>query len=122
MKKLTAIIITICLVGCVQYSEHDKIRERLSNKISFLEKELQIEREKLSILTCESNIKHTDIWGDNGMSYGIAQFQERTFKELKLKAGKPKLSWKVQADQIWLLDWALRNGYGEYWTCYKGDL
>jgi len=81
--------------------------------------ELVIEREKLSILTCESGIRHEGIWGDGGKSYGIAQFQEPTFRHLKQLAGKPDLVWWKKNDQIWLLDWSLRNGYGRYWTCYQ---
>lgn len=84
-----------------------------------LARELQLEKDKLEILTCESGIRHDNIWGDGGKSYGIAQFQYATFKDLREKAGRPDLRWKNRADQIWLLDWALRNGYGKYWTCYK---
>ena len=80
---------------------------------------VEIEREKFSILTCESNIRHKGIWGDGGKSYGIAQFQLATFKDLREKAGRPELRWKNRDDQIWLLDWALRNGYGRYWTCFQ---
>lgn len=80
--------------------------------------DLLIEREKLSILLCESGIRHEGIWGDGGKSYGIAQFQLATFKDLRQQAGRPDLQWKRRDDQLWLLDWALRHGYGRYWTCY----
>lgn len=81
--------------------------------------DVEVEREKLNILTCESGIKHEGTWGDGGKSYGIAQFQYATFDYLRNKAGRPGLRWKNRDDQIELLDWALRNGYGKYWTCFQ---
>ncbi|MEK6744264.1 MAG: hypothetical protein AABZ15_11660 [Nitrospirota bacterium] len=85
----------------------------------------EVEKEKLSIILCESDynrnngtIRHT-AWGDGGKSYGVAQFQFRTFNDLRTQAGRPDLRWKNRDDQIWLLDWALRHGYGKYWTCYS---
>lgn len=78
------------------------------------------------VIDCESTWRHYD---DNGnilvgdkhlpiQAYGIAQFQIRTFKWLKDLAGRPELNWKVKDDQIWLLRWAIDNGYGDLWTCY----
>lgn len=78
----------------------------------------EVEREKLSIILCESGAMHHNVWGDGGKSYGIAQFQYRTFNDLRTQAGRPELRWKSRDDQLWLLDWALRHGYGKYWTCY----
>jgi hypothetical protein len=80
-----------------------------------------VEQEKLEILLCESGIKHDGVWGDGGKSYGVAQFQKATFNDLKEKAGRPELRWKNRADQLWLLDWALRHGYGRYWSCYSKE-
>ena len=82
--------------------------------------DLEIEKQKLNILLCESGCKHTGVWGDGGKSYGIAQFQYKTFCDLKGEAGIPSLRWTNREDQIRLLDWALRHGYGKYWTCYTG--
>lgn len=79
---------------------------------------LKKERDKLHIINCESGIRHEGIWGDNGASYGVAQFQYRTFDWMRTQAGKPRLKWKNRNDQLWLLDWALDQGYGKYWTCY----
>ena len=74
---------------------------------------------KIKILNCESGLKHHNVWGDNHKSYGIAQFQLRTFNYLKEKANMPKLKWKSLKDQLWLFDWSLRNGYEKNWTCYR---
>ena len=78
-----------------------------------------VERRKLSIILCESGARHQGVWGDGGRSYGIAQFQYATFNELRKEAGRPDLRWKIRHDQLWLLDWALRHGYGKYWACYS---
>lgn len=83
--------------------------------------DLAVEREKFEIVLCESGLKHEGIWGDGGRSYGIAQFQYATFRDLRGQAGRPDLRWKNRDDQLWLLDWALRHGYGRYWTCYKSS-
>lgn len=97
--------------------------DQLKIRLTAAEYELEIEREKLSIIICESDyykngvIKHEG-WGDGGKSYGIAQFQLATFRDLRAEAGRPELRWKNRDDQLWLLDWALRHGYGKYWTCY----
>jgi hypothetical protein len=79
----------------------------------------EVERQKLSIILCESDGKHVGTWGDGGRSYGIAQFQRATFNDLRKEAGRPDLRWKNRDDQLWLLDWALRHGYGDRWTCFK---
>jgi hypothetical protein len=81
-------------------------------------KQLARERVKLDILACESGFRHDGIWGDGGRSYGIAQFKQRTFKWLSGLAGRPDLRWANKHDQLYLLDWAIENGYARHWTCY----
>ena len=92
--------------------------DRLRQQLAATQYDLEIEREKLNIILCESNVKHHGVWGDGGKSYGIAQFQYVTFNELRKEAGRPDLHWKDRDDQLWLLDWALRHGYGKYWSCF----
>lgn len=80
---------------------------------------------KLRIMVCESGLKH-DAWGDDGKSFGIAQFRKETFYEFSVKAEKlmrkvkmwpPR--WENPQHQVVLLDWGLDNGYANRWTCYK---
>jgi len=80
---------------------------------------------KLRIMICESGLKH-DIWGDDGKSFGIAQFRKETFYEFSSMAEKrmrrakmwpPR--WTSPQHQLFLLDWGLDNGYGNRWTCYR---
>lgn len=73
------------------------------------------------ILQCESSLR-VDADGDVTLKYpakGIAQFQERTFNWMKHKAHKDHLTWLCYADQVELLQWALRHHMGKYWTCYR---
>jgi hypothetical protein len=96
---------------------------------SFLDIELEIidkwDIMAEKIIQCES--QNQMVWGDhnyyeNGVnikSYGVAQFQERTFNWLKELANKPKLDFYSRQDQVWLLNWALENGYSYLWTCSK---
>lgn len=71
----------------------------------------------IDILECESAGRY-NVVGDDGVSFGIAQFQKTTFDTLKRKARMPWLNWKNPIHQMRLLNWALDNGYGKHWTCY----
>ena len=71
------------------------------------------------IIQRESSGKHDGIWGDEGKSYGIAQFQENTFYWLAEKAGLQNPNWKDESQQITLLAWAVKNGYGNLWTAVR---
>lgn len=99
----------------VRQAEIDRLRADLAAALY----EAEIEREKLSIILCESGARHDGVHGDGGRSYGIAQFQLATFRDFRKEAGRPELRWRSRDDQLWLLDWALRNGYGDRWTCFS---
>lgn len=79
----------------------------------------------IRIMVCESGLKH-DAWGDDGKSYGIAQFRKETFyefatmakKEMR-EAGFHKPNWHNPQHQVFLLAWGLDNGYARRWTCYR---
>lgn len=124
MKKL--ILMVFVLMSCQQPISNDVVILQadvnlMKKNISSLQEDLRVEKEKLIILSCETKFRHDGVWGDQGKSYGIAQFQKVTFDELKNRANKPALQWKNQDDQLWLLDWALRNGYAKKWSCYSGN-
>lgn len=80
---------------------------------------------KLRIMVCESGLKH-DAWGDDGKSFGIAQFRKETFYEFSAKAERHMRQakmwppqWTNPQHQVFLLDWGLDNGYADRWTCYR---
>ena len=116
-----------------QYYHHSLVKEsalqevktnrllitELDQRIEELTKELTVRQHALEIIMCESSMRH-DVYGDGGKSFGWAQFQKRTFKWMAKEAGYEKLQWKNPYHQLILLEWALRSGYGEHWTCYKG--
>lgn len=56
---------------------------------------------------------------DGKRSCGIAQFQRPTFNWMRHKAGVDTLDYNDPLHQIALLNWALENGYGNHWTCYR---
>ena len=72
----------------------------------------------VDIIECESSGRY-DALGDDGISVGIAQFQEATFNEMKKKARMPRLRWKNPVHQRRLLIWMSDNGYGSRWTCWR---
>jgi hypothetical protein len=96
----------------------DRQIEMMKEKLYEAQKEARKYRLVVNILNCESGIRHDNVWGDGGRSYGIAQFQKSTFSWMRDLAQRPKLQWKSRHDQIELLSWAIENGYEKYWTCY----
>jgi hypothetical protein len=68
------------------------------------------------VTTCESGGDHSQ--RNPSGAFGIAQFKKKTFNWMKQMAGKPELNWTNENDQLWLLAWAIRNGYGKHWECY----
>ena len=88
---------------------------------SELDQHLKVLETARTVIDCESGGVH-DSWGDKDRpyaSYGVAQFQKRTFDELAKKATLPNPDWKNSAQQVQLLIWAIQNGYGKRWTCYR---
>lgn len=79
----------------------------------------------MKIMKCESSLR-SDVWGDDGKSFGIAQFRKETFYEFaamareEMKAAKLwPASWYHPQHQVFLLNWGLDHGYGNRWTCYR---
>jgi len=90
----------------------DETTQEVEEEIKFLET-------LKSIILAESDGIHEGVWGDDGKSYGIAQFQFSTFEYLKKLAGMENLEWKKPLDQIVLLTWCIRNNVAQkYWTTY----
>ena len=72
----------------------------------------------ITIVDCESSGRYNAV-GDKGKSVGIVQFQKATFNWMKKAAGHPEYQWKNPIQQMRLMMWAIDNGYGNNWTCYK---
>jgi len=99
--------------------------KNLIGEINALKTEMQQYRQVLetaqTVIDCESG-GIQDLWGDKEMphlSYGVAQFQKRTFEEMAKKAMMSDPDWMNPAQQVHLLIWAIQNGYGKRWTCYR---
>jgi hypothetical protein len=71
------------------------------------------------VAMCESSVRHEGIYGDGGKAYGIMQFHQATFDWFKVKAGRPDFDRSIMSDQIELAAWAIKNGLGHHWTCYR---
>lgn len=70
------------------------------------------------IMMCESSMR-PNVWGDDGKSYGIAQFRKETFYEFAHMAHIYRPNWFNTDQQIYLLAWGLDHGYAKRWTCYR---
>lgn len=81
--------------------------------------EYSIPREWLvNLAKCESSYG-TRLVGDNGNARGVYQYWERTWKWFEQLSGMD-LDRESYYDQSRLTSWALKNGYGNHWTCdYK---
>lgn len=86
---------------------------------SKLEEEMEHQKLIRAIAKCESNFRHENTWGDGGKSYGMFQFKLATFRELAGKMGFKNAKWKDAGHQYIVADWAIRNGHGDLWTCYR---
>lgn len=90
------------------------------DKIEHIKKQ-KIETIVKKVIQCESEGVH-NVWGDLNLRYpvyGIAQMQYRTFLWLEKISGKKNMKWKNKDHQIELLKWALQNGQGGLWSCFK---
>lgn len=102
------------------YDVDNNVESGIKNDYSINESDDNIDIMVKKIITCESNGEMK--WGDLSLDYpvyGVAQFQLRTFNMMKEKSGNSNLDYYREQDQIWLLRWALLNGLGYHWTCYK---
>ncbi len=93
---------------------HHKL-ERLQQQI---QADIKLKEQLYAVIMCESSGRHEGIWGDNGRSYGLTQLQKPTWDYLSGIA-RIEGNWKNKQDQIRLLEWAVQNGYGDHWTCYR---
>jgi hypothetical protein len=79
----------------------------------------------MKIMECESSLRY-NVWGDDGKSFGIAQFRKETFYEFAAKAKKEMKAaklwparWRHPQHQVFLMNWGIDHGYGNRWTCYR---
>ena len=121
MIKKYIFILVFCLVFIIPITVSNAFikldYENYKDKINKTRTEIIIKK----IIQCESEGKE-DIWGDKNYkfpAYGIAQMQKRTFYWLMGISGKKNMKWKNKDHQIELLEWALQNGQGNLWTCYR---
>lgn len=73
----------------------------------------------LEVLKCESGLRHSGVYGDQGAAYGVAQFHRPTFEMFKREIGASYLDYKDLDSQIELFVWALKNGKASHWTCAR---
>ena len=71
-----------------------------------------------AIIMCESSGR-LHVWGDDHTSYGIAQFQQVTFNEMKHAAHMRRLTWQNPKHQVILMRWMLDHGHAARWTCWR---
>lgn len=74
---------------------------------------------KYQVGRCESGNNHKVKPGDDGKAIGKFQFHVPTFEWMKGLAGLPELKITSEQDQEILFKWAIENGYGRHWTCYR---
>jgi hypothetical protein len=99
-----------------------------------------IDRVVEEVIQCESGGRQK-IWGDcdedipypyycktlvcakkyHCKAHGCAQFWRDTFNWLAGLSKRKGLKIDSEQDQRWLLKWAIINGYGWNWTCYKEE-
>lgn len=114
---LALTILGSAIVNIRQSQDIKQLRELKIPTIS--EEEKYFDQLTEDIIQCESQGKM--VWGDLDKphkSFGVAQFQFRTFQWLSDLYGK-KLNYNSSQDQRELLRWAVENGHARLWTCYS---
>ena len=114
---LALTILGSAIVNIGQSQDIKQLRELKIPTIS--EEEKYFDQLTEDIIQCESQGKM--VWGDLDKphkSFGVAQFQFRTFQWLSDLYGK-KLNYNSSQDQRELLRWAVENGHARLWTCYS---
>lgn len=72
----------------------------------------------IQVARCESEFKLTAV-GDGGKAYGVFQFHKPTFTEFAKKFGDETLEYKNFEHQTELAVWAISQGKGYHWTCFR---
>jgi hypothetical protein len=67
-----------------------------------------------SVIQCESSFR-TDVYGDKGLAFGIAQFHRPTFD--RFCSG----SYYSPEDQITCMAQMVKAGLGHHWTCWRNS-
>ena len=74
----------------------------------------------LSCVLFHESTYRTDVYGDSGKAYGIAQFHLPTFQWFRAKMGLNGSDMRGGAESsIEVMAWAFAHGYGNHWTPYK---
>ena len=114
IKKICLFLIFyIILVFPYQISNADIYID--ANKYKQIIEDIKIKK----IIQCESEGIHENTWGDNGKSYGWFQFQKESFYHISKKMGFKNAKWKDKKDQLIVAKWGIKNGYANWWSCYR---
>jgi hypothetical protein len=71
------------------------------------------------LIQCESSGRNVTIIDSNGLhSRGILQFQDKTWEWFSKLSGIKGTSTNPN-DAIRMANWAVQNGYGPHWTCFR---
>ena len=130
MKKfnkliILSIIITILLFSDNLYHSDKELIQIASADLRQAEERLRTLSEKArqreviyKVIECESSFRHDNIWGQAG-EYGLLQFKEKSFYYLLRLSPYKKLKWKDARHQYLLASWAIENGHGGHWSCWR---
>ena len=123
MKKVIGgflIFVFIFMAFQVSRWHHQSIERICAQKI-MLQQEIRHYKLIREIIRRESSGSHYGVWGDNGTSYGLCQFKQKTFRYYADKVYKmPWLVWQNPRDQVELMDRMIRDGYGpREWSTYE---
>jgi len=130
---LIAFIVLLLVSWLIVHLLPENVPEGFSGRtVSFYESTLQYQSpiylphvQVLADKIIELESEGEMVWGDLDKeypAYGVGQFQKRTFYWLAELAGYDNMDWKDEFDQRKLLYWAIKNGYGEYWSTYDNAL
>lgn len=73
----------------------------------------------IRVVDCESDFVIGAV-GDNGAALGLPQFHKETFYRMKRLSGEEKMyEYGDERTGLRMLVWAISEGHGNEWTCYR---
>ena len=103
-----------CEVGLLDVLDQEPTTENIKRAAVHIAEEYGLdESQLLYTIACESSFRHTGVYGDSGLAYGLAQFHKPTFD------GYCNGDYYSAKDQLECMAQMWSAGQQRHWSCWK---
>ena len=103
-----------CPASLLDVLDQNPTSENIKRAVVYIAEEYGIdESQLLSTIQCESGFRHTGVYGDSGLAYGVAQFHKPTFD------GFCEGNYYSAKDQLVCLAKMWNDSRQSHWSCYN---